>query len=310
MVSVCPIDIGSEGYFSWLPVVISLFTIVYLLLALGYMLSKFLQKPEYEARIKVEFSRQFISLFFIFVIFAFSSILCSASYTVSGDQNPFDTGIEFVSRIGLVEIPKNVNTLWDSSINARKLSTIMLGMPSCMMGVCYTAFPVGTYISYHLDMLAMTIMPFSASMIVQVLFLDFIQKYFLALLLPAGFLLKITPVTRDAGAFLISLALSFYFILPMFYVMGSLIDEEINFSVISNIKSTIPSFKEGNILLEANVSNAYEFDNNNSLKSVGELAYYSMIAFSLPMLAVIISIAGARALFPIFSKDFIGMGDM
>jgi hypothetical protein len=185
----------------------------------------------------------------------------------------------------------------------------MLGMPSCMVGVCYVSFPVGTYISYHLDMLSMTIMPFSASMIVQLLFLDFIEKYFLALLLPMGFLMKIIPFTRDAGAFLISLALSFYFILPLFYVMGNLIDVEVSYHVLSNIKSKIPSFSEKNVMLESQ-SGAYEFDNKNSLKAVGELAYYSMIAFSLPMLAVVITIAGARALFPIFSKDFIGAGDM
>ena len=239
MVAVCPIDIGPEGYFSWLPFVMLIFVVMYLLLALGFMLAKVFQKPEYEARVKVEFSRQFISFIFIFVILGFAGILCSASYTITGDVNPFDTGIEFISEIGLIQIPKNINTLWESSINARKLSTIMLGIPSCMKGACYVSFPVGTYVSYHLDMLAMTIMPFSASMIVQVLFLDFIQKYFLALLLPAGFLLKATPFTRDAGAFLISLALSFYFILPLFYVLGSMVHEEVGYTVLKNIDSTI-----------------------------------------------------------------------
>jgi hypothetical protein len=309
MVVVCPIDIGPEGYFSWLPIVSIVFLIVYLILTLAYMAAKFTQKPEYEARVKVEFSRQLISFLFIFLILGFANVLCTAAYTVSGDVNPFDTAAEFVSTIGLQDIPKNIDTVWKSSINARKLSTIMLGIPSCMMGVCYSSFPVGTYISYHLDMLSMTIMPFSASMIVQILFLDFIQKYFLALLLPAGFLLKVTPITRDAGAFLISIALAFYFIMPMFYLMGSLIHNEIGFSVVNNIKSTIPNFSEKNVLLSGS-TRAYEFDNNNSLKAIGELAYYSMIAFSLPMLAVIVSIAGARAMFPIFSKDFIGVGDM
>jgi hypothetical protein len=309
MVIVCPIDIGPEGYFSWIPLVLLIFTIVYLILALGFMLAKFFQKPEYESRIKVEFSRQLVSVIFIAIILGFSSVLCTASATITGDVNPFDTAMEFVSEIGLVSIPKNVNVVWESSINARKLSTIMLGIPSCMTGVCYTPFLVGNYVSYHLDMLGMIIMPFSASMIVQILFLDFIQKYFLALLLPAGFLLKVNPVTRDAGAFLISLALAFYFIFPMLYLMGSLIHQEVSDNIIYNIKSTIKDFKEANILLESQKS-AYEFDNNNSLKAIGELAYYSMIAFTTPMLSVVITIAGARALFPVFSKDFIGMVDM
>ncbi len=309
MTVACPIDIGPEGYFSWLPLVLLIFTIVYLILALAYMAVKFLQKPEYEARIKVEFSRQLISLLFIFLILGFAEVLCTASSIVSGDINPFDSAKTFVADIGLVQIPKHVTSLWSSSIEARKLSTIMLGLPSCMMGVCYTSYPVGTYVSYHLDMLGMMIMPFSASMIVQLLFLDFIQKYFLAILLPAGFLLKVTPLTRDAGAFLISLSLAFYFIIPMFYVMADLIHKEVGFITINKIRSTIPSFSAKEVLLEGGIS-AYEFDNNNSLKSVGELGYYSMIGFSIPMLAVIVAVAGARALFPVFSKDFIGMGDM
>ncbi len=307
MVNVCPIDI--EGYYSWLPLVLLLFTIVYLILGLIYMAAKSFQKPEYEARVKVEFTRQFISLLFIFLILGFSTILCTASYTITGDVNPFDTAMEFVAEIGLSEIPKDVTILWESSINARKSSTITLMMPGWLNGVTYAAFPVGTYVSYHLDMLGMIIMPFSASMIVQLLFIDIIQRYFLALLLPAGFLLKVTPITRDAGAFLISFALAFYFILPMFYIMGDLINEEVGYIIKENIESTVDNFSKKAVTIEWG-SGAYNFDNNNSLKAVGRLAYNSMIAFSLPMLAVVVSIAGARAMFPVFSKDFIGMGDM
>jgi hypothetical protein len=307
MVVVCPIDI--EGYHSWLPLVLLVFTIVYLVLGLAYMAAKFLQKPEYEARVKVEFSRQFISILFIILIMGFATILCTASHIVSGDMNPFDTASEFVAKIGLVDIPKDVNLLWESSINARKYSTITLMMPGWLNGVTYSAFPVGTFVSYHLDMLGMIIMPFSASMIVQILFLDIIQKYFLALLLPAGFLLKVTPFTRDAGAFLISFSLAFYFILPMFYVMGSLIDSEMGYQIKGNITNTVDSYSEGHVVMEWGAG-AYNFDNNNSLKAIGRLAYNSMLAFTLPMLAVIVSIAGARALFPIFSKDFIAMVDM
>jgi len=307
MVNVCPIDL--EGYYSWLPLVMLIFTIVYLLLGLGYMAAKSINNREYEARIKVEFSRQFISLIFIFLILGFATILCTASYTVTGDVNPFDTASEFVAQIGLVEIPKDVSTLWESSINARKSSTITLMMPGWMNGVTYAAFPVGTFVSYHLDMLGMILMPFSASMIVQLLFIDIIQRYFLALLLPAGFLLKVTPATRDAGAFLISLALAFYFILPMFYLMGSLIDEEVGSVIKENIQSTVDSFSKEVVVMEWGAG-AYNFDNNNSLKAIGRLAYNSMLAFSLPMLAVVVSIAGARAMFPVFSKDYIGMVDM
>ena len=182
-------------------------------------------------------------------------------------------------------------------------------MPGWMNGVTYAAFPVGTFVSYHLDMLGMILMPFSASMIVQLLFLDIIQRYFLALLLPAGFLLKATPITRDAGAFLISFALAFYFILPMFYLMGNLINEEIGSVIKENIQMTVDSFDKKAVVMEWGAG-AYNFDNNNSLKAIGRLAYNSMLAFSLPMLAVVVSIAGARAMFPVFSKDYIGMVDM
>lgn len=307
MVVICPIDI--EGYHSWLPLVLLVFSIVFLILGLAYMMAKFIQKPEYESRVKVEFSRQIISILFIILIIGFATILCTASAVVSGDLNPFDTAAEFVAKIGLVEIPRDVNILWESSINARKYSTITLMMPGWLNGVTYAAFPVGTFVSYHLDMLGMIIMPFSASMIIQILFLDIIQKYFLALLLPAGFLLKVTPFTRDAGAFLISFALAFYFILPMFYVMGSLIDSEMGYSIKGRITNTVDDFSKGHVVMEWGAG-AYNFDNNNSLKAIGRLAYNSMLAFTLPMLAVIVSIAGARALFPIFSKDFIAMVDM
>lgn len=292
-----------QGYFSWIPVVLLLFAITYLLLALFYMVSKIMQRPDWEGRAKVEFARLIVSMLMILGIIGFAALLYETTTMIVGeDEDPFSIGKSYLLRfaVGSIyedSIPLNVNVLWDSAIKARAESTLITPAPSCIAGACYTEKAGYVYIANNLEMIANIIMPFSASLIIQILALEMIKRYFLAILLPAGFILKILPATRDAGAFIISLSLAFYFVYPMVYVMGAKIHEDVGKDFFKTLEKRIDVSDTGN---------AYEFDDGDSLKAVTRLAYISPYALTLPLLAVILSVAAARSVFPMFSKDFIG----
>ncbi|MEM3364477.1 MAG: hypothetical protein QXS93_03140 [Candidatus Micrarchaeia archaeon] len=297
MVVVCPIDIDPQtGYFAWIPIVTLLFVIVFIILSLFYILAKFLSRADWEARVKVELARMVISIIFIFGILAFAEVLCTASVNIAGGTDPFDAAKSYMSAFATRQIPKALNTLWTSAIDARIAATIITPAPSCMAGVCYNDDAGVVYIANNLESIANINVPFAAALIIQMLALDIIKQFFLALLLPAGFILKILPTTRDAGAYLISIALAFYFVFPLVYVMGGMVHKEIG-------KSTLNSIKEDVSSMDLDV---YSFDNGESLKAIAELAYIAPYAVTIPLLALIFSLAAARSLFPVFSRDFIG----
>ena len=293
----CPIDLEAGGYFSWIPIVMLFFTIVFLLLSLFYMLSKFFSRPDWEARFKVELARMVISLFFVFGILSFAVILCIATSSITEGADPFDTAKTFMAGFALRDIPKNLAILWNSAIMSRVESTLITPLPSCIAGVCYNPSAGAFYIATDLEAIANIMLPIAASLVIQMVVLDVIKQFFLSLLLPAGFLLKILPVTRDAGAYLIAAALSFYFVFPMVYVMGDLIHKEIGKGVLKDLENTVSSM---------NLGDPYSFDEGESLKAVTALAYVSPFALTLPLLAVILSLASARVLYSVFSKEFIG----
>jgi len=293
----CPIDLEAGGYFSWIPIVMLFFTIVFLLLSLFYMLSKFFSRPDWEARFKVELARMVISLFFVFGILSFAVILCIATSSITEGADPFDTAKTFMVGFALRDIPKNLAILWNSAIMSRVESTLITPLPSCIAGVCYNPSAGAFYIATDLEAIANIMLPIAASLVIQMVVLDVIKQFFLSLLLPAGFLLKILPVTRDAGAYLIAAALSFYFVFPMVYVMGDLIHKEMGKGVLKDLENTVSSM---------NLGDPYSFDEGESLKAVTALAYVSPFALTLPLLAVILSLASARVLYSVFSKEFIG----
>lgn len=298
MVTACPIDISPEtGYFAWLPPVFLLFTIVFFILALFYMLAKLFSRPDWEARVKVELARMIVSVIFIFGILAFAEILCTANANITGGADPFDTAKGFMAKFALQEIPRSINTIWASAIEARAATTIITPMPSCLAGACYTDDAGAVYVANNLESISNITMPFAASLVIQLLTLDIIKQFFLALLLPAGFILKVLPTTREAGAYLISVALAFYFVFPMVYVMGSMIHKEIGNGVLTTLKNSVSA---------ASLGDAFEFDDGDSLKAIVTLAYISPYAVTIPLLALILSLAAARSLFSVFSRDFIG----
>ncbi|MCX8200346.1 MAG: hypothetical protein N3G76_02660 [Candidatus Micrarchaeota archaeon] len=298
MVLVCPLDIDPQtGYFAWIPIVALLFTIVFLILSLLYIAAKLLSRADWEARVKVEAARMVVSLVFILGIVVFAEIMCTASASITDGADPFIAAKNYISIFAIQIIPKALSTIWASAIDARIAATLITPLPSCMSGICYNEDAAAVYIANNLESIANISMPFAASLIVQMLALDIIKQFFLALLLPAGFILKILPATRDAGAYLISIALAFYFVFPLAYFMGGMIHKEIGKSTLNAIKESITS---------SNLGNAYSFDNGESLKAVVDLAYVAPYAVTIPLLAVILSLAAARSLFPVFSRDFIG----
>ncbi|MEM0437847.1 MAG: hypothetical protein QXU54_00945 [Candidatus Micrarchaeia archaeon] len=302
------------GYMQWLPIASLLISISLIIIAIFYMLAKAFQKPEWESRAKVELSRMLVSMLMLIIIAGFAVTLALAVDALTEGKDPFQASKAYLSKFSLgsnkyESIPYNVNILWAAAKDMRAKATIISPMPTCIGGACYSQYAGWMYIAGHLEAIATITIPFAASIVVQILALDFIEKFFMALLLPAGFILKVLPATRDAGAYLISLSLAFYFVFPMVYVVGEQIHKTSGKTFIKDLESSVknavqPSTSFGRVFDD---SFRYGCDNcAETMLAITRLAYIAPYAVTLPLLAVILSLAAARSLFPVFSKDFIG----
>ncbi|MCX8205787.1 MAG: hypothetical protein N3H30_01000 [Candidatus Micrarchaeota archaeon] len=308
------VAIDLAGYMQWLPIALLLFAIAYLAIGIFYMIAKAFQKPEWEARAKTEFARMLVSLIMLIVIAGFAATLGLAVDALTEGNDPFEASKTYLSKFSLgsgkyESIPYNVNVLWAAAKDMRSKATIISPMPTCIGGACFTQYAGWIYVAGHLESIASITIPFAASIVVQILALDFIERFFLALLLPAGFILKVLPATRDAGAYLISLSLAFYFVFPMVYVVGERVHATAGKAFIKQLEDAVradvePSTSYGRVFDE---TQRYGCDGcSAAMLAITRLAYISPYAVTLPLLAVILSLAAARSLFPIFSRDFIG----
>jgi hypothetical protein len=80
-----------------------------------------------------------------------------------------------------------------------------------------------------MGMVATAFVMLEASLKAQLLLLQLIQAFVGPLLLPAGIILRFFPPTRDAGAFIIAVAIGFYIVFPLTYVINKVALDQMGF---------------------------------------------------------------------------------
>ena len=193
--------------------------------AITYFASQFLKKPEWEVFAKVELYQIFSSvllLIFVVFMFQFSNVLANGALhyflgKTGSFCDSFDIGKAYLSSaISNVGIPL-VTRIRLIGLTAQSMSSLYLKGGSSGWGYNILMFPLNM-IDNNSDFILFVMLPIVTSLEVQLAILQMIQAtyvYFLS----AGLILRILPPTRNAGSFLFMLALAFYVIFPLTYVM-------------------------------------------------------------------------------------------
>ena len=213
-------------YWDWVPFMALAIFISFFIVAIVYMLSQFTRRLDWEFWAKSELYQTIISCILIGGIVAFASISCQISWSVAGGD-PFNVADKYMHGLLWNEMVPQVQKMFDKSLLATRQAALSIAVPSCTGLFCFSPYAGYSTISYLLETLAFLVTPIGASLLFQKLFLSFIKQTAFVFLLPIGFILRTIPFTREAGAYLMAIAIGFFIVFPLTYVFNKTVMDEV-----------------------------------------------------------------------------------
>jgi len=278
----------------WISLTFLAMLVVLLFLSITYMASVVLKRVDWLVWAKEEFYQIIISSVLIIVVIWFAWTACSVSVNLAG-TDPFRAADTYLNDLIWQKSIRIATNLYIGSVFAQITAVWYIPMGHLKSGM--HPFAGMNALSGVLDlMFGITSMLF-ASLLMQVIILWLIQAFAFKILLPFGLLFRVFPFLRSAGATFIGLALAFYIIFPLAYVMDKNIMEQVTGNKIDYKNSPDQSMW----------SNDANFSFLNSLWAPGmieDVANLIPAAVFFPMLNILITIAFARTATKILSQSF------
>ncbi|MDE1798223.1 MAG: hypothetical protein KGH63_02350 [Candidatus Micrarchaeota archaeon] len=194
--------------------------------AVLYMVANLLRQPEWEALLKTELYQIGVSVLWGVFILGAAVVADGFASRIAGGHNLFDPAQAYLSRVICLSSATTIK-LEGLKVGAQYLAAMKSVFYAGAWGQVVPTFPGFEVIERAFDLIQTLIMPFASSLFVQSLGLQIIQGTALLFLLPVGVLLRIAPVTREAGSFLIAAAFGLYFILPLTYIIDAQVMDQL-----------------------------------------------------------------------------------
>ena len=269
------------GNQSWTLLIGGIIITVALALSVGYMISRALNKREWEAKIRMETYYLIIAVIWFMIISAVANLTCSLSCSITHGESPFMSAKEYTASVKS-ELESFSNQLLEKAKNIRIESAVAMQILDVqIMPEAGCENIASTYENF-----AFMLTPFIASMIVQEYALILISQIAFQFLLPLGIVLKLVPGLRDSASYVIGIAFALYIVLPLTYVLAEKSTESIAINSISTNAG-------GDCVSVDAVSDI--------MQGIGGLLPQAVF---FPALSSIITIGAARAFAEIFKYDF------
>jgi len=308
-------SLSGEYATSWMPIIAGTILVVVMMLAVLFMIGRAMGRREWEALSKTELYHTGIAAIWAIIISAVVLTSCNLACTMGDGQNPIDTATSYLS--GLEEkmgacIERLLGLAKDLRIYTA-LDMMIPPSPSCLQGLCLQPYMGCRVMADNFETMATVYMaPLVASLLAQRFALSAIAVLAFQIILPVGLILRISPFGREAGAFLMAIAISLYIVFPLTYVFAekattAIMNKDPSYSI--NVDDiSLPSLEAamGNELqksfgLPYPVDCAEFAPMEKLLKLVGNILPQAVF---FPALSMIITIASARVLSKVFMYDF------
>jgi hypothetical protein len=194
-----------------------------------YMMSKVFKISEWEAYLNIELSNllaSFLIMAFVLGLFVVGSAV-ALSYTGGGFSSPPQAAISYMRSVVADSTLKASIDVYKIQACTSILSTFSRRIGEFVLTQTYKVFPgLDTFVSIT-GVLGSGLIMLYNTVSVQITLLHVVDAFMIPFILPAGIVLRFFPPTRDAGAFLISLAFGFQIIFPTTYMINKEIYETI-----------------------------------------------------------------------------------
>lgn len=191
-------------------------------IAVLYMLSKILGRPQLTAYANLELNQLILSIIILVLAFFAAEFATVFATSISGDEGtPIDISVNLLTKVMNKGILPTYFELARTEVALSYFNGIEYRFGP---GVWNWTVKVVPGIEPLLSIVRMLIFTYTAlygTISVQIVVFRFIDALMYAYFLPAGIVLRFFPPTRDAGVFLIVLAIGFQCFFPMLYAINS-----------------------------------------------------------------------------------------
>ncbi len=228
---------GLEGIFAgtslglYAAVITNIVFVVAFFILGTYLISKVFKVPEWEAYLNIELSNlvnSFLIVIFILGLFGVGTVV-ALSFSDGTHASPAQAAISYMQSTVVDSILMAMIDTYKINACTSILSTFSRRIGEFVLTQTYKVFPgLDTFVSIT-NVLSFTLLSLYSTAKAQVILLYVSDALMLPFFLPAGLILRFFPPTRDAGAFLISVAFGFHIVFPATYLINKSILEDIGY---------------------------------------------------------------------------------
>ncbi len=203
------------GRDAWIMLALLIMTFI---ISLAHMVARIGNRPEWEAWAKNESYQLILSAVIAASIIFLADISCVVSTELAGGD-AFDISDEFLTR-NYEEAMSIIYSLYRTVFILDLMGNFQIASATNPLFV-KPMFPGLSAIAGHFRSIIAIIALLAGNLMVQKIGLELIEQTAFNILLPLGLVLRVFPITRDAGSFIIAVAFGFYIVFPLTYVMAS-----------------------------------------------------------------------------------------
>ncbi|VVB66384.1 Uncharacterised protein [Candidatus Gugararchaeum adminiculabundum] len=199
-------------------------------LAVAFMISQLTQNHGAEAWVKAEISETFMSGLMIFAVVVGSVALATAASSIAhSDKSHICVAEEYLDKLISREgVPLVVSLVQGSFDNRLWATDFTYSSPPLLGGSGIARHGEKKAYAESQDAATDLLIPMIASLRVQRILLEGIQSFAWVYLLPLGFVLRLIPYMRGTADFIIAVAIGFYIVFPLTYVVNGQVINEID----------------------------------------------------------------------------------
>ncbi|MFN3909800.1 MAG: hypothetical protein ACK4J0_01025 [Candidatus Anstonellaceae archaeon] len=210
---------NSSAYSSLSRFAIILVLVMIFIISLGYMAANLFRLGNILENIKIEIRQLLVGVIFALFLFGMAFFL-DQIIQLQFKRSTFDFADQYLKKVICISTEANIK-LEGLRLVLQYLSGLRARYYAYQFGWGFATlqFPGLDIVDRAIGLFNFILFPFTASVIVQTIGLQIIRTTAIALLLPAGIVLRFVPIFRDAGSFLIATAFVLFFALPFLYTI-------------------------------------------------------------------------------------------
>ncbi len=217
------------------PVIILTVLLMGMIVLITYLGARILRIPEWEAYLAVELSDLVTALLIVLFVaglfsvsteFANSLIKTFGLGVVGSAQSPPEAAAKILNSI-IKDVEEARTDMYTIQMCTSILNTFYKRPGEAALSVVYKLFPGIDLFATMSGAVVGSLIMLEASLKAQLELIQLVDALTPVLLLPAGIVLRFFPPTKDAGSFLLAVAISLQIVFPLTYVINAKVFDEI-----------------------------------------------------------------------------------